>query len=118
MIHGIDNISHPVKNLERAVEFYRDVMRLDLHFVAKEAGWAEFDVGGATLALREVKSGFCPSQSSICFLVTDLEEEVNHLKESGVKFPEGIQDIPGGHGRFVWFLDPDGNRLDFFEPSE
>lgn len=118
MIHGIDNVSHPVRDLERAVKFYRDVLCLDLNFVAKEVGWAEFDAGGATLALREVKSGFVPSQSSICFLVTELEKEVNYLKERGVKFPEEIQEIPGGQGRCVWFLDPDGNRLDFYEPPE
>lgn len=118
MIHSIDNVSHPVRNLERAVEFYRDVLRLDLHFVAKDVGWAEFDVGGSTLALREVKSGFVPSQSSICFLVTEIEEEVAYLKEKGVKFREEIQEIPGGQGRYIWFLDPDGNRLDFYEPPE
>ena len=118
MIHSIDNFVHPVRNLEKAVEFYRDVLRLDLHFVAREAGWAEFDVGGVTLALREVKSGFLPSQSSICFLVTDLEEEVKSLKEKGVQFPEGIMEIPGGQGRCIWFQDPDGNRLDFYEPPE
>jgi catechol 2,3-dioxygenase-like lactoylglutathione lyase family enzyme len=117
MIHGIDNVSHPVRDLERAVEFYRDMLRLDLHFVAKEVGWAEFDVGGGTLALREVKSGFVPSQSSICFLVTELNEEVNSLKEKGVKLGE-IQEIPGGQGRCIWFEDPDGNRLDFYEPPE
>ena len=81
MIHSIDNISHPVRDLGKAVEFYRDVLRLDLHFVAREVGWAEFDVGGGTLALREVKSGFMPSQSSICFLVTEIEEEVKYLRE-------------------------------------
>ena len=118
MIHCIDNVSHPVRNLKRAVEFYRDVMRLDLHFVAKEMGWAEFDVGGSTLALREVKSGFVPSQSSVCFLVTELEEEVKHLKEEEVTFLGEIQEIPGGQGRFVSFQDPDGNRLDFYEPPE
>ena len=116
MIHTIDNVSHPVRDLERAVRFYGDVLRLDLHFVVKEMGWAEFDVGGATLALREVKSGFVPSKSSICFLVTDIEQEVEYLKEKGVRFLGEIEDIPGDQGRYVNFLDPDGNRLDFYEP--
>lgn len=118
MIHCIDNVSHPVRNLERAVEFYRDVMRLDLHFVAKEMGWAEFDVGGSTLALREVTAGFVPSQSSICFLVTSIGKEVARLKEKGVTFLGDIQEIPGGQGLYVNFQDPDGNRLDFYEPPE
>lgn len=118
MIRGIDNVCHPVKNLERAVSFYRDVLRLDLRFVAKEIRWAEFDVGGSILALREVISGFTPSQSSICFLVHGLEEEVKRLKEEGVTFLGGIEEIPGGHGRYIAFYDLDGNRLDFFEPPE
>ncbi len=118
MILGIDNVCHPVKNLERAVSFYRDVLRLDLHFVAKEMGWAEFDVGGSILALREVPSGITPSQSSICFLVDGLEEEVKRLKKEGVNFLGEIQEIPGGHGRYIAFQDPDGNRLDFYEPPE
>lgn len=118
MIYNIDSVSHPVRDLEKAVEFYRDVLRLDLHFVAREVGWAEFDVGGGTLALREVKSGFMPSQSSICFLVTEIEEEVKYLKERGVKFLGGIQEIPGEQGRVATFQDVDGNRLDFYEPPE
>ncbi|MGD2247469.1 MAG: VOC family protein [Candidatus Methanofastidiosia archaeon] len=115
MIHSIDNVSHPVRDLDHAVRFYRDVLRLDLQFVAKEMGWAEFDAGGVTLALREVKS-FTPSESSICFLVTELEKEVANLKDNNVTFLEDIQEIPGGQGRYATFQDPDGNRLDFYEP--
>jgi predicted enzyme related to lactoylglutathione lyase len=118
MILDIDNVSHPVKNLEKAVLFYRDVLQLDLRFIAKEVGWAEFDVGGSTLALREIRSGFVPSQSSICFLVTEIEEEVERLKKEGIHFLGEIEDIAGGQGRFVGFLDVDGNRLDFYEPPQ
>lgn len=118
MIHCIDNVSHPVRNLERSVAFYRDILHLDLRFVAKEMGWAEFDVGDSMLALREIQSGFVPSKSSVCFLVTEIEEEVNSLKEKGVTFLGEIEEIPGGQGKVVTFQDPDGNRLDFFEPPE
>jgi predicted enzyme related to lactoylglutathione lyase len=51
-------------------------------------------------------------------LVTELDEEVETLKETGVTFPEDIQEIPGGQGRCIYFQDPDGNRLDFYEPPE
>lgn len=118
MILDIDNVCHPVRNLERAVLFYRDVLRLELQFIAKEMGWAEFDVGGSTLALREIKSGFVCSQSSICFLVTEIEEEVERLKKEGTHFLGEIEDIPGGQGRVVGFQDVDGNRLDFYEPPQ
>ena len=118
MIHSIDNMSHPVKNLERAVAFYRDVLRLDLRFVAREMGWAEFEVGDSILALREVVAGFTPSQSSICFLVYGLEKEVERLKKEGVTFLGEIEEIPGENGRYIAFQDIDGNRLDFYEPPE
>lgn len=118
MIHGIDHISHPVKNLEKAVEFYRDILRLDLNFVAREMGWAEFDVGGFTLVLKEVKAGFTPSHSSICFFVTEIEREVEHLKHMGVKIHNDIMEIPGEQGKVAHFLDPDGNFLEFYEPPE
>lgn len=118
MIHGIDHISHPVKNLEKAVEFYRDTLQLDLDFVAKEMGWAEFDVGGFTLVLKEIKSGFVPSYSSICFFVTEIEKEVENLSKRGVKIQGGIMEIPGEQGKVASFLDPDGNLLEFFEPPQ
>jgi predicted enzyme related to lactoylglutathione lyase len=118
MIHGIDHISHPVKNLEKAVEFYRDILQLDLDFVSREMGWAEFDVGGFTLVLKEIKTGFVPSHSSICFFITGIEEQVKHLRKRGVRIQGEIMEIPGEQGKMASFIDPDGNLLEFYEPPQ
>ena len=35
-----------------AVSFYKDIMGLPVKFESDEMGWAEFDLGGASLAIE------------------------------------------------------------------
>lgn len=50
----------------------------------------------------------------INFMVEDIEEAHEILKENGVEVIEGPRETPWG-GRILVFLDPDGNILQFTE---
>jgi predicted enzyme related to lactoylglutathione lyase len=60
---------------------------------------------------------FEPSRSDfmVNFSVDDLTSFVTSLKEKGVKVEE-IQETP--QGKFTWVMDPDGNRIELWEPTE
>ena len=59
-----------------------------------------------------------PSSSSfmINFRVKNLEEIVNQLREEGVTIVGNIETYP--YGKFGWILDPDGNKIELWEPIE
>lgn len=100
MIREIDNVSIVVKDLKSAVEWYKDVLGLNHKFTEESIQWAELDSGGrSTLALKT------KGNPSVCFVVTDLEEEMKRLRGKGVCFDE-VEELPGGIGRTTSFKDP------------
>jgi len=61
---------------------------------------------------------FEPSQSNfmINFRVENLVELLKVLKEEGVTVVGEIQEFE--YGKFGWILDPDGNKLELWEPID
>lgn len=57
-----------------------------------------------------------PSPFMINFRVKNLEALVQLLKEEGVTIVGEIQTYP--YGKFGWILDPDGNKIELWEPVE
>jgi predicted enzyme related to lactoylglutathione lyase len=59
---------------------------------------------------------FSPSDSSfmINYRVDNLDEMLAQLREAGVEIIQG----PESHenGKFAWIMDPDGNKLELWEP--
>lgn len=59
---------------------------------------------------------FSPSESSfmINYRVDNLDELLEQLKENGVEIVKG----PESHenGKFAWIMDPDGNKVELWEP--
>lgn len=60
---------------------------------------------------------FSPSTSSfmINYRVDDLDELLSQLQKAGVPIPAG----PESHenGKFAWIMDPDGNKIELWEPA-
>ena len=76
------------------------------------------DDGGLTVwnAADHDTKWFSPSESSfmINYRVDDLDELLASLKENGVEIVSG----PESHenGKFAWIMDPDGNKVELWEP--
>ena len=61
---------------------------------------------------------FDPSERSYMFnlIVDDLDEAVAQVQKGGAEIigePERYS-----YGRFAWFLDPEGNKVELWEPCE
>ena len=71
--------------------------------------WAPFD---------EKTDYFAPSKSSfmINFRVTNLDGVREQLKRAGALVDEKV--MVEDNGRFGWALDPEGNRIELWEPAE
>ena len=77
------------------------------------------DDGGLTVwhLAEKDSSWFSPSTSSfmINYRVDDMDGLLANLRSAGV----AIQSGPESHenGRFAWILDPDGNKVELWEPK-
>jgi len=59
---------------------------------------------------------FSPSDSSfmINYRVDDLDELLASLKQNGVEILKGPDSEE--NGKFAWIMDPDGNKVELWEP--
>ncbi len=59
---------------------------------------------------------FSPSESSfmINYRVDDLEELLAQLRRDGIEIVKGPDS--DDNGRFAWILDPDGNKVELWQP--
>jgi len=60
---------------------------------------------------------FGPSQSSFMlnFRVENLDELLKSLREEGVEIDPKVDD--SDYGKFAWVMDPEGNRVELWEPK-
>ena len=61
---------------------------------------------------------FEPSSNNFMFnlIVDDLEEVLKQVKEGGAEVVGNIEKME--YGLFGWFIDPDGNKVELWEPSK
>jgi catechol 2,3-dioxygenase-like lactoylglutathione lyase family enzyme len=97
-----------VRDMRRAIDFYRDTLGLELDFESEH--WTTFRTGACALALhateqREAGSG----EPDPTFLVADADAERDRLAQAGVEVSEIREPVAGL--RVFDVRDPDGNRL-------
>ena len=85
LIQKVGQIGVPVKDFDRAVEFYKDKLGLPLLF--NTGNLAFFDCNGLRLLLSlPEKEEFDHPSSVIYFHVADINEAYGALKDKGVQF--------------------------------
>ncbi len=101
---------------DRSVAFYRDLLELELKFADESMGWAEFDLGGPSLAVERVNSEDAETRDlvgrfiGISIAIPDMKQTYATLKERGVEFLSVPEVQPWG-GVLAHFKDPDDNVL-------
>lgn len=110
----IGQIAMTVKDLARAIEFYRDRLGLRFLFQAPPA-LAFFDCGGVRLMLDVPEDKeFDHPGSILYFKVDDIERAHADLKSRGVAFrrePHLIAKLPDHELWMAFFDDSEGNTL-------
>lgn len=112
-IERIGQIAIPVRDIERAVGFYRDTLGLPLLFEAPP-GLAFFDCGGVRLMLDGPDGERAGQSSVIYYLVPNLDATYSELAAKGVRFeaePHLVAKLPDHELWMAFFRDPDDNLL-------
>jgi predicted enzyme related to lactoylglutathione lyase len=95
--------------------WYRDVLGL----VTNENGQWQQDDGPTVFATFESDTDYFGSraqQSMLNFRVRDLDAMLAQLRASGADVADDIADMDGV-GRFGWVTDPEGNRIELWQPA-
>jgi len=109
----IHQIAQPIKDLDRAVAFYRDALGVPLLFTAPPS-LAFFDCAGVRLMLSPPSPGHDHPGSVLYFAVDDIAAAHRALSERGVVFTDAPKKIATLPDREVWlapFADTEGNTL-------
>lgn len=115
MIKKIAFTHYQVSDMNRASDFYENILGLNPLFRGEE--WAEYELDGQRLAVY--KTNKPPSGSGgavVSFHADPIEEVIRELKNRGVRFAQDLQSYP--YGKLASFYDPDENLLGLYEPQK
>jgi predicted enzyme related to lactoylglutathione lyase len=119
LFRGINVVSIPVTDLQRARRFYGTTLGLgEPLYDLPDAGWIEFATGDSSgnLSVTLAPPGWRPSTGATVVLnVADCHAAVVELRARGVACDDP-QVFPG-FVTFATFHDPDGNRLQMCSPA-
>jgi catechol 2,3-dioxygenase-like lactoylglutathione lyase family enzyme len=97
-----------VQNVDRSVQFF-EALGLQMSLRSRSQGWAEFDVGGAILALHEADLETFTNEARIelCFVSEEpLYELEKHCRAQNIQVERSVTDE--SFGRSMVVRDPDG----------
>ena len=143
MIKAIRHFGIVVKDLEKELSFYRDLLGLKIVSAADESGeYLDNMLALGNVRVKTVKmsaeSGptlvellkfdshhsdypgrgtiFEKGPSHFAFTVNDLDECYRRLTEAGVRFNSPPQKSPDGRAKVTFCEDPEGNLIELVEP--
>ena len=121
-IDGLHQVALTTSDLERSINFYRDVLGLPLIANFDPPGLAFFDTGDVRLSVQKVDTVEATS-SVLYFRVPDVDAAAESLQNHSIELeqaPEVVfRDDEGQFGEageeewMAFFRDPDGHLLAF-----
>ena len=88
-------------------------------FVMRWTASAAMSAGPTVFATFEAETGYFGSraqQTMLNFRVRDLDAMIAQLRAKGADVAEDTQEMEGV-GRFGWVTDPEGNRIELWQPT-
>lgn len=124
-VTGLGGVFFKSKDPNAIKEWYRKHLGLPVNEYGVSFQWLEVDNKDAkepaTTAWSPFKKDskyFSPSEKPFMFnyRVENLVELMKLLKEEGVQIIGEIEEYP--YGKFGWIMDPEGNKIELWEPKD
>ncbi|GIN87656.1 hypothetical protein J6TS2_40420 [Heyndrickxia sporothermodurans] len=120
IIQSIGQIGVPVKELDRAVQFYKDQLGIPLLF--QTDSMAFFDLNGLRMMLSlPEKEQFAHSSSVLYFQVEDIKQSFEELVSKEVKFidePHLVAKVGQTETWMTFFYDTENNMHALMSETE
>jgi predicted enzyme related to lactoylglutathione lyase len=120
-VRGIGGVFFKARDPKALSAWYRDVLGVDIKaWGGAVFRWKELDAkGGAGTVFSPFSAEttyFLPSDKPYMFnfVVDDLDAMLAQVRASGAVVDEKITEED--NGKFGWVMDPDGNRVELWEP--
>ena len=122
-VTGIGGIFFKVKDPITIKQWYREHLGIDAGEYGATFNWRDNehpDTVGQTVwsPFPHDTKYFDPSQAPfmINYRVVDLDGLLAKLRAAGVSVDDRVESYD--YGRFAWIIDPEGNRIELWEPSD
>ena len=112
---GIGGYFIKAEDPKALMKWYREGLGLDLDEMGlwqPEAGPTVF----ATMPSTSDYFGVGNQQTMLNFRVSNLDAMLAQLREHGASVIDDVQEMDGV-GRFGWVIDPEGNRIELWQPT-
>lgn len=119
-VTGIGGVFFKVRNPGALRAWYREHLGIESEEWGAVFHWREDaapDRRACTVwAPFSASSDYFPGPVMVNYRVEDLDAVVAALRREGVQVDDRVEE--GEFGRFAWATDPEGNRLELWEPPE
>ena len=120
-VTGLGGVFFKSPDVEALKQWYKDHLDIDSGQHGAMFNWRHHDdpsrEGNTVWSIfPEDTDYFKPGTREFMFnyRVENLEELIRVLKEEGVEVVGEIEEYP--YGKFGWIMDPDGNKIELWEP--
>jgi predicted enzyme related to lactoylglutathione lyase len=120
-VTGIGGVFFKVSNPEQMAAWYEENLGIQATDGCADFTWREEDnpkqIGRTVWAMFPKDAahfGKSPSGLMINYRVSNLDRMLAQLRARGVEI-EKVEDFD--YGRFAWLMDPEGNRIELWEPK-
>ena len=122
-VHAIGGVFFKAQDPEALREWYAEHLGIDGDQYGTVFNWRHYDrpgeVGSTVWNPFPAETEyFEPSESDwmLNYCVEDLEATLERLVEAGIEQAGDVQEFE--YGKFGWVLDPEGNKIELWEPPE
>jgi predicted enzyme related to lactoylglutathione lyase len=121
-VTGIGGIFFKAQDAEKSKAWYQEHLGLEIdQYRVWLSQWREKDrpqrVGQTVWSLFPADTDYFGSGGApfmINYRVDNLDEMLAELRKAGVQVLDQVEEYE--YGRFGWVIDPDGNRIELWEP--
>lgn len=105
-----------VKDMEKSLAWYQDVLGFKMLYKMEEMGWCELatNIDRVNIGLSQVEDAGGKGGATMTFGVNDIDAARKELEGKNVRFDGPTQTVEG-MVKLATFLDPDDNALMLFQ---
>ena len=110
-ITGVGGVFFKADDADALRRWYGEHLGIDV-----DPNWGGAQIGDTVWAIFKARSDYFDKPFMINYRVADLDAMLAQLRAAGVEVDDKVDATE--FGRFGWAVDPEGNRIELWEPAK